>query len=168
MARTLVIGYGNLDRQDDGAAFAVVNALRRGIGLGSLPEGDTGLEQIGGQTDAVYVLQLSPDLLDVAAGYERVVFVDAHVGLDVQDVHCTAVQPEYAAAAFTHHLTPAMFVALLKALYGREPAGFIVSVRGHRFDFARGLSAETQALVQPAAEQIRQLLEEPPGPLGAC
>lgn len=168
MARTLVIGYGNLDRQDDGAALAVINALRRGIGLGSLAEGDTGLEQIGGQTDAVYVLQLSPDLLDVAAGYERVVFVDAHVCPDVQDVHCTAVQPEYAAAAFTHHLTPAMFTALLKALYGREPAGFIVSVRGYRFDFARGLSAETQALVQPAAEQIKRLVEEPPGPVSAC
>ncbi len=27
--RTLVIGYGNLDRGDDGVAYAIVNELRR-------------------------------------------------------------------------------------------------------------------------------------------
>lgn len=172
MARTLVIGYGNVHRQDDGVALDVIAALRRRLGQEPLDEEETGLERLAHEGDSgtpqgqgpaaaglcsIFVPQLAPDLLDVAVGYGRLVFVDAHVQPDAADLECTAVQPEYAAAAFTHHMTPAMFLALLQALYHQEPAGFIVSIRGHSFDFQRGLSAATQALVEPAAEQILEL-----------
>ncbi len=32
MTRTLVIGYGNIDRNDDGVAYAVIAALRLRLG----------------------------------------------------------------------------------------------------------------------------------------
>jgi hydrogenase maturation protease len=158
MSRTLVIGYGNIDRQDDGVAYAVINALRCQLGQAPLGEGETGLDDLGAQVDSVFVLQLAPDLLDVAADYEQVVFVDAHVRSDVDDLYCEPVRPEYATAAFTHHMTPALFLALLQALHHRQPAGRFVSVRGHQFDFERGLSAATGALVPLAAAEIRKLV----------
>jgi len=34
MIRTLVIGYGNLDRQDDGVAHAIVGGLPKSCGIG--------------------------------------------------------------------------------------------------------------------------------------
>jgi hydrogenase maturation protease len=161
--RTLVIGYGNPDRQDDGVAYQVINALRQRLGQASLSEEETGLDHLdhGADTDSVLVMQLVPELLDTAAEYEQIVFVDAHAGADGEDLHCAPVQPAYGSAAFTHHMTPAMFLALLQVLYHREPAGTIVSIRGHRFDFAPGrreLSAATGALVEPAAQQIVRLL----------
>jgi len=158
MSRTLVIGYGNLDRQDDGVAHAVINALRRQLGQRPLGEDETGLEHLGQAVDSVFVHQLAPDLLDVAAGYEQVVFVDAHVGHDTGNIACEPVRPEYATAAFTHHMTPALFLALLQALHQRQPAGSIVSVRGHQFDFGRSLSAATEVLVVPAVAEIQQLV----------
>jgi hydrogenase maturation protease len=158
MQRTLLIGYGNLDRQDDGAAFEVVNALRSHLGQAPLGEDGSGLEELGAQVDSVSVQKLAPELLDVAADYEQVVFVDAHVQADEDDVYVQMVRPEYATAAFTHHMTPALFLALLQALHRRQPQGTIVSVRGFAFDFERGLSAATEALVEPAVEEILKLI----------
>jgi hydrogenase maturation protease len=158
MSRTLVIGYGNRDRQDDGVAWEVIDVLRHRAAQPSLAEDETGLEQLGNQVDSVFMLQLAPDLLDIAADYDQLIFVDAHLQPDAADLYCTPVQPEYATATFTHHMTPAMFLALLQALHHRQPAGFVVSIRGNRFDFERGLSAATQALVEPAVAQIQQLL----------
>ena len=124
MSRTLVIGYGNRDRQDDGVAWEVIDTLRRREGQEALAEDETGLEQLGDQVDSVFFLQLAPDLLDVAGRYDRLIFVDAHVRPDVKDLYCTPVQPEYATATFTHHMTPAMFLVLLQALGHGQPAGF--------------------------------------------
>jgi hydrogenase maturation protease len=165
MVGTLVIGYGNVYREDDGVAYEVIVALRRRLGQEPLDEEEIDLEQLSQKSDtgtaavlhSTFVPQLAPDLLDVAAEYGRLVFVDAHVQPEAEDLECSAVQPEYAAAAFTHHMTPAMFLALLQTLYHREVAGFAVSIRGHSFDFRRGLSAAAQALVEPAVEEILEL-----------
>lgn len=160
MSRTLVIGFGNLDRADDGVAHYVVDALRRRLGQEPLDEDETGLEKLGAEVDSVFLSQLTPELLETLAGYQQVIFVDAHVYENVDALHCEPVSPEYAPATFTHHLTPAAFLALLKALYHHEPAAHLVSLRGHDFDFHRDLSAEPQALVDPAVEYILGLLKD--------
>ena len=159
MSRTLVIGFGNIDRADDGVAFSVINALRRRLGQKPLLEDETGLEELGVQVDSVFLSQLTPELLETVAGYRQVIFVDAHVYENVDALHCEPVSPEYTPSTFTHHLTPAAFLALLKTLYHREPAGYLVSIRGHDFDFHRDLSAETEVLVGPAVEYILRLLK---------
>jgi hydrogenase maturation protease len=156
--RALVLGYGNIDRQDDGAAFAVVNALRQRLGQAPLEAGETGLESLGQAPDSAFVVQLGPELLDVLAAYERVCFVDAHVQPGWADVHQASIQPEYSPSAFTHHMTPGMLLALLKALHQLEPQGYLVSIRGHQFDFERGLTSATERLVAPAVDEILGLL----------
>lgn len=164
--RTLVIGYGSLDRGDDGVAYHVINSLRRRLGQEILSEDDTGLENLGALIDSIFLVQLAPEIMDVLAGYNRVIFVDAHVYENVDALYCTPVLPEYTPATFTHHIGPAMILALLKALYHREPAGYIVSIRGYDFDFHRNLSADTKALVEPAVEYILQsLIYHQPVPL---
>jgi hydrogenase maturation protease len=160
MPRTLVIGFGNIDRADDGVAFFVVNALRRCLGQNPLNEDETGLEELGAGVDSIFLSQLTPELLETLAGYRQVIFVDAHVYENVDALHCEPVSPEYTPSTFTHHLTPAAFLALLKALYHHEPAGHLVSLRGYDFDFHRRISAETEALVGPAVEYILRLIND--------
>jgi hydrogenase maturation protease len=152
--RNLVIGIGNVDREDDGVAYAIVNGLRRRLGQELLDEPEACPEEQAGPIDSISVMQLAPELLDLATGYDRLIFVDAHVQPDLEEVHCAPVRPEYSAAAFTHHMTPAMFLALLQALYQRQPAAWLVSVRGHEFEFVHGLSEATAASVAPAVEWI--------------
>ncbi|OPY89690.1 MAG: Hydrogenase 2 maturation protease [Syntrophaceae bacterium PtaU1.Bin231] len=158
MSRSLVIGFGNIDRADDGVAYHIVNALRNRLGKEGLGEGDTGLEGLGEQTDTVFLAQLVPELIELLADYGRIIFVDAHVDQSLGDLHCGRVRPESASPVFSHHMTPAMLLALTSALHGREPAGYLVSVRGGCFDFHQGLSPGCEALVEPAVCNILELL----------
>jgi len=158
MLRILIIGFGSIDRGDDGVAYHVINALRQRLGQNMLGEDETGLEELGKQIDSIFLVQLAPELLEVLAGYDHVVFVDAHVLENIGNLHCSPVTPEYAPATLTHHMGPEMFLALLKALYQWEPTGHLVSIRGYNFDFHRDLSFDTKALVEPATDYILHLL----------
>jgi hydrogenase maturation protease len=157
--RALVIGYGNIDRADDGIAYYVINALRRRLGQRILTEDNTGLEELGKEVDSIFLGQLVPELMDVLTDYQQVIFVDAHVYENLENLHCAPVVPDYTSTTFTHHITPALLLAFFKTLYHREPAGNLVSIRGYDFDFHRDLSADTKALVEPAVEHILQLMK---------
>jgi hydrogenase maturation protease len=157
MPRTLVIGFGNPERGDDGAALHVVNRLRSQLGWPPLAEEDGGLADLG-QDTAVFVPQLVPELAVDAAGYESIVLVDAHVTEEQRPVVDMRLQPEYQPAVFSHLLSPAMFLWLVQAVSGRTHAAFLVSLRGHCFEYHRGLSSATAALVDPAAEKVLELL----------
>jgi len=158
MPNTLVIGYGNPDRADDGVAYHVVNLLRQRLQQEALGPGDTGLETLGREPDSILLQQLVPELMETAAAYQRLVFVDAHVQEIAEDLVFTPVEPQYVLSPFTHHLTPGAFLALTGALYGREPTAFLLSIRGHDFDFRPELSAGTRMLVEPAVRTILGLL----------
>ncbi len=156
---TIVIGYGNLDRADDGAAFVVINELRRRLGIETLEVGDTGLDDLKHHDDSIFVPQLMPEIMELLVGYDRMVLVDAHVGPDREELSCARVFPLYTSSSFTHHMTPSAFLAYLKTLYQCEPRAHLVSLRGHEFDFRQTLSHQTQALVQPAVDIILKLMD---------
>ncbi|HYA13341.1 MAG TPA: hydrogenase maturation protease [Syntrophales bacterium] len=156
--RTLVIGYGNIDRADDGVAYYVINALRQRLGQEMLKEDFTGLDELGAEIDSIFLVQLAPELIDVLALYHRIIFVDAHVYDNVDNLYCIPVFPEYTPSTFTHHMTPPILLALLKSIYRQEPEGHLVSIRGYDFDFHRDLSEDTRDLVDPAVDHILQTL----------
>jgi hydrogenase maturation protease len=159
MARTLVIGYGNLDRADDGVAYHVVNELRRRLGQPVLSPEEDGAESLGSEADSVFLRQLQPEWMEISASYDQVIFVDAHVHENAAELQCVDVRPEYVPSPFTHHMTPATFLALTGALYGREPAGRLLSIRGHDFDLRLGLSRAAAGQVPAAVERILRLIE---------
>ncbi|HPK53827.1 MAG TPA: hydrogenase maturation protease [Smithellaceae bacterium] len=159
MFRTIVVGYGNIDRADDGVAYVLINILRQNLGQKVLSEGDTGLEELGLPVDSIFLSQLMPEIMETLAAYDRIIFVDAHVDAGAGDLNCLKVTPEYGIASFTHHMTPAGILAFLQLLYNRDPASYIVSVRGFDFDFKRELSSATSGLIRPAVEKILQLLQ---------
>jgi len=160
MRRTLIIGYGNIDRSDDGVAQAIINLVRQRLGQKTLEDGYTGLESIGDEIDSVFLPQLLPEIMEQFIGYEQIIFVDAHASEELGDLNFSPVTPQYVSSTFTHHLTPATFLAFLKSLYSQEPVAYIVSVRGYDFDFQRRLSPQTRALICPAANQILHLLKK--------
>ncbi|NTW78489.1 MAG: hydrogenase maturation protease, partial [Syntrophaceae bacterium] len=154
MSRTIVVGYGNIDRADDGVAYEVINTLRQRLGQELLSEGDTGLEGMGAEVDSIFLIQLMPEIMEVLIDYDQIIFVDAHAGANTNDLNCIPVTPEYVSSTFTHHMSPASLLAFLKLLYNREPAGHIVSLKGNDFDFKRMLSDSTRILIPAAVEKI--------------
>ena len=158
ISKTIIIGYGNIDRADDGVAFAVINEVRRQMGQKMLEDGDTGLDELNDENDSIFLSQLVPEIMELLTGYDRIVFVDAHVGSDMEDLNCSPVLAQYISSSFTHHMTPSALLAFLKTMYQCEPEAYMVSIRGYDFDFKRTFSSRVQALVQPAVDAILKLI----------
>jgi hydrogenase maturation protease len=156
-AKSLVIGYGNVDRQDDGVGWHILNRLAERLGV--IPE-EQELWSADGTICLLYTLQLTPELAEFIAQFARVCFVDAHTGQVEEEIHTARVKPAYQASAFTHHITPETCMSLTDKLYGKRPEAIVFSVRGFEFGFQHGLSDQTAALAEKAARQIWSWLQE--------
>ncbi len=151
---TLIIAYGNTDRQDDGVAWQVLRELASRLG-GTLPETPQECSELSlPSADLRYLLQLTPEIADEFERYAQVVFIDAHTGSVAEEIHLEELEGRYQASPLTHHLTPASCLAIAGALHGRTPRALLASVRGYEFGFVQGLSARAAALVPAAAEAI--------------
>jgi hydrogenase maturation protease len=157
MKKTLVIGYGNIYRRDDGVGAAVVNRLRQTQGRPALQEDQDGFDQLGEMVDSVLVHQLVPELAELLAGYDLVVFVDAHVTSVPEAIREEAVDAVYRPVSTSHQLHPGTLLALAREMTGRHPQGILLSLRGHDFDFGEGLSDQTEGNVGPAVQRILDL-----------
>ncbi len=173
MRKSLVLGYGNPDREDDGVAWHVLQKIAAcyncpvtsvdGLDLVQIPEKEVEANhtaQILPQPHVVdsfrlaFALQLTPEMAEIVAHYERVCFVDAHTGAYPEEVRITHLMSGYQASPFTHHLTPESCLALAQTLYGHTPEGLLVSIRGYRFGYGSELSDQTATLAGSAAEEI--------------
>lgn len=158
MKKTLVIGFGNIYRRDDGVGFVVVNALREKLGRPPLGVEDDGFEDLGHDVDTVLLHQLVPDLADVVAAYDLVIFVDAHVGeLIAAPIHEEELVASYETTVVPHQLHPRTLLTLARELYGGHTRGVLLSIKGHDFDFGEGLSAKTAVLVPEAVTRALTL-----------
>ena len=160
MKRTLIIGYGNFDRQDDGVAWHVLATVagRLGCAVPLSPEDDFPLNN--GSPDFFFDLQLTPELAETIAQYERVCFVDAHTGAVPQDVNVSAITAEFQASPLTHHLTPQSLLTFVQSLYNARPEALLVSVRGYQFGFERALSPLTMQFAGEAADKIVEWIKD--------
>lgn len=155
---TLILGYGNADRQDDGVAWHVMQQVISGLGYEVPGEMEEETPLSYGDVAFLSLLQLAPELSELLSGYDRVCFVDAHTGSVPDDVHCENIQPGYQRSPFTHHLTPQSLLAMTESIYKKSPESILVSVRGYKFGFDRELSKSTAALVPQAVDLILKWL----------
>jgi hydrogenase maturation protease len=159
MRRTLVIGFGNAYRRDDGVGRAVVDALRRELGQPALDPLDDGFAELGREVDTVVAHQLVPEFAELLGRYDLAVFVDAHVGEGTEPLCAEPIPPIPHTTSVSHHLHPGTLLDLAQRIHGRAPRGVLLSLRGHDFEFGDGLSPETAGIVPPAVARIRALIE---------
>lgn len=168
MNRTLLIGYGNPDREDDGVAWHILRALTIKLGLPAPNSYEDEFPQ-SANMDFVFYLQLTPEMAEEIAAYKYVCFLDAHTGNIPESVRLIDVKSDFQRSPFTHHLTPESLISICETIYSVRPDAALLSVRGQRFLFSRQLSEETKSLVPQAVELIwewlnaRNILEEPAG-----
>ena len=153
----LVIGYGNPGRQDDGLGPALADALaERGI-PGLTVESD-------------YQLTVE-DAADVAA-CDVVVFADACV-CGPEPFTFRPVEGKRAVSFSSHSIAPEAVLALAHDLFGAATRGYVLGVRGYRFDeFDERLSERARANLGQALRFLDVLLRDEafrspgPGPAG--
>ena len=158
--RALIIGYGNPSRMDDGVGFHLLNALREDLGRAPFSLEDDGIDELGGKIDTICLQQLAPELAEWVAAYDVVVFIDAHVpDASPELIREESVGTECSVGPVTHHMKPEMIIAMVQALYGRAPDAWLISVRGHDFDFGLGLSPQTAAAIPKALERLEARIQ---------
>ncbi len=159
MQNTLLLGFGNADRQDDGVAWHILVRLANLLGRSAPDELGEGFEFEGEPIEFLFALQLTPELAETAAAFERVCFIDAHTGNLPNDLQIVPLQANFQNSPFTHHMTPETLLAFIQALYHIQPQAILVSVRGYEFGFERELSPQTSALADQAVTVISQWLQ---------
>jgi len=164
MKKTLIFGYGNLDREDDGVAWHVLARIARHYHRPVPNDQEDELvvdtfEPTGENPDLMFRLQLMPEMADELAAFERVCFIDAHTGAVPLEVNIQEVTARFQNSPLTHHLTPQSLVEIMNRLYDARPQCLLVSVRGYSFQFSRKLSERTNELADMAAEEIIKWIE---------
>ncbi len=160
MRKTLLLGWGNVDRQDDGVAWHVLVAVAKYLGLPVPAEDDLDFPPNEGQPDLLFVLQIVPELSEIIAQYERVCFIDAHTGNIAEEVATQPVEASYQRSPLTHHMTATTLLALTDMIGHCAPQAILVSIHGYEFGFSRSLSESTANLIPRAMEDILQWLNE--------
>lgn len=158
--KVLIIGYGNVDRQDDGVAYHVLVSVMQSLGLAA-PENME--EEDLASTDNLsfrFQMQLIPELTEELAEYTHVCFIDAHTGNVPEDVHFENLSAQYQRSPFTHHMTASTLLSLTETIHHRVPNAILISVRGVEFGFTQTLSAFTANQVPHAAEIVIHWLRQ--------
>lgn len=142
---SLVVGYGNPLRSDDGVGPVIAGRLAADPRFAG--------------TVVLQRHQLTPELaLDVSRA-DLVVLVDARSGAPAGSVAIERVDPASAdGMSWSHHLDPASLVGLAGELYGRAAAVHVVGIGVGSIEVGEGLSPAVEAAVPGAIDAIAGLI----------
>jgi hydrogenase maturation protease len=158
--KTIILGFGNPDRSDDGVAWHVLAGIAKRFGKPLVYEGfESGLVDLSENSHLWFNLQLIPEVAEELTGYPQAIFVDAHTAEIKEEIKISPIEPEFQNSPFTHHLTAATCLSLSKTLYGKYPESILISIRGYDFSFSHALSQKTMELAEEAIEIILQRIK---------
>ncbi|MBN1558065.1 MAG: hydrogenase maturation protease [Lentisphaerae bacterium] len=142
--RTLVIGFGNPGRLDDGLGPAAAAALEADPPAGVTVESD---------------YQLTVEDAHAVAGHDVTVFVDADAA-GPEPFGWSRVAPRTATGFSSHGVEPADVVGLARDLFGSRAGAYLLGIRGYRFDgFGETLSPPARRNLDAAVAFLRHALE---------
>ena len=139
--KTLILGYGNQNRRDDGVGWFVIEQL-------------AALKLPGVELETSH--QLEVEASETISHFDAVIFVDAAIPEAPAAIQRSVVAPNFQSHAVAHYLTPADVLSLSKTLYGREPKAVLFSIRGRDFNFGTTLTPEVE---QAARDGVKQIVE---------
>ena len=141
MSDTLVIGYGNPLRQDDGVGPRVAEVVaawnRPGV-------------------RALALQQLLPELAQTLATVRQVIFVDASATEEAVQLRPLTLENEE--HSLTHHGDPRWLLSLTARLYHHHPRAWLLTIPASKLDFGEELSFTTARGLETALLHIERLL----------
>jgi hydrogenase maturation protease len=144
MPHTLIIGYGNALRGDDGAGYIVAELLSERVH-------DPEIEIFSRH-------QLTPELMETMAHVRRVIFIDASVSGRAGKVSRIPLRPAPACSRFTHHVTPESLLAGAQALYGHTPEATLYTIPGRFFETGDELTPSVRRAVNELVDTLEKEL----------
>ena len=144
MPHTLIVGYGNALRGDDGAGYVAAELLRDRIQ-------DPGIEILCEH-------QLLPELAENLSRATHVIFIDASVSGRAGKFNKIPLRPAPACSRFTHHATPESLLAGAQALYGQTPEATLYTIPGRNFEVGQELTPSVRRAVQELVDTLEREL----------
>ncbi len=148
LMKTLILGYGNTLRKDDG--LGVYAALT--LAALTFPV----------NVEICTYQQLSPELSPILARMDHAIFIDAALASNGEKpgtIKTRALQPRTnQPGSITHHFDPETLLAMAGTLYGHAPQSTLFSVTAASFDLEEGLSPEVTAALPVLIESIKEFL----------
>lgn len=132
--KTLVIGFGNTLRQDDGFGVYVAEALAQ--------------QPLPPEVDIHTCQQLTPELAITLSQYDRAAFIDISAPGELAPgslIEADLLPQVTSASAVTHHFNPATLLLLAGTLYGHAPQARVFSAAAGEFNLAEGLTPPLQS-----------------------
>jgi len=144
--RTLVIGYGNPGRRDDGLGPALAARLAA-----------LGLPGVTVESD----YQLSIEHAQLAALHDVVVFADAATDVAGDaSFYLRPVAPAPDASCFSHRVSPQAVLQLAAECFGAHPRGWLLGIRPLDLgSFAEGLTPAAERNLASAVDALREAFE---------
>ena len=145
MPHTLILGYGNTLRGDDGAGRVAAERLQAIVR-------DPNVEILS-------LHQLTPDLMVNLSRADHAVFIDASATGRPGGYVCLPVYPAPVCGQFTHHASPETLLAGSHSLYGRCPEATLYLIPGEEFELSDQLSSVVQAAVGQLVAHLAESLQ---------
>jgi hydrogenase maturation protease len=150
MTTTLIIGYGNPLRGDDGVGWLAAQRLA---------EAGT-----AAHAEVLIFHQLTPELAEPLSQVERAIFIDARVDGAAGTIYEDTLTPDAeTTASITHEFDAPALLALALALYGRCAEATLLSVAAESFDYTDTLSPAVAAALDEVVARVRELTTNDPG-----
>jgi len=144
MPHTLILGYGNTLRGDDGAGRAVAQRLREAL--------------TGPGFEILSLHQLTPELAQNLSQAGQAIFIDASASGRPGRYMRVPLHAAPACAQFTHLATPEALLAAARALYGRSPEATLYLIPGQDFETPDSLSKPVRLAVDQLVSHLTESL----------
>ena len=153
MPHTLIIGYGNPLRGDDGVGPRAAELLADGGGATPplLPDG----------VQVLVCHQLTIELAPQIAEADRLILIDARAPTgepgSIEQCILTPAIPD--SSSLTHHVDAQGLLAAAQMLYGHAPETVLFTVSGGSFDCGEALTPAVAAALPDLLARIRQAVQ---------
>ena len=142
--KTLVIGYGNPSRFDDGLGPLLIERL--------------GVENIPGVTLDSSIM-INVEHAEQISKYDVVIFVDADVS-GAEPFYFKRIEPRKLNNFHSHRIHPEVLLGMAHRLFQANTIGYVMGIRGYLFNgFGEDISEEAQNNLNQAfvflADQLR-------------
>jgi hydrogenase maturation protease len=149
MPRTLIYGYGNIGRQDDGLGVYLIDKLRHWLPY-------HGLHDVSLASNFQLNIEDSVDL----AKHDLVVFADATKEA-IDDIKFDRLYPDPLLVNFTMHaVPPAAILYLCESLHQRRPETYVLRLKGYNWEFQEGLSAKAYTNLEKGFHFLTSFLQK--------
>jgi hydrogenase maturation protease len=143
MPKTLILGFGNTHRSDDGAGMKAATALDSELSSSDL--------------FVIAAHQLTPEMAVSVSNSARVLFLDAsHRGI-AGEIRCEKLERDrgFEPGALSHNLSPQALLEVAARFFQSAPEAWLLTITGENYDFGEEFSSPVVTAWQEYLNRIR-------------